>query len=88
MKLCFAIYDRKAQGFTQPGIMLFENIALAKRSVQYAAQNKQLGQLVDRYPEDFELWQLCEFDELTGDVKADKGHICAIADLLEVKDNG
>lgn len=87
MKLLFAIYDRKAGGFTQPGIMLFDNIGLAKRSVQFAAQNKQLGQLVERYPEDFELWQLGALDPATGDVTADKGHICTIGELLEVKED-
>lgn len=88
MKNLYSVYDRKAQAFTHPVIMIFEKDGLAHRALKAAANSQQLGDLIARYPEDFELWRLGTFDEVSGDVAIDKQCICNFADFQEVDKNG
>lgn len=88
MKSLYSVFDRKAQAFTHPVLMIFEKDDLAFRAVKTAANSKQLGELIDRYPEDFELWRLGTFDEVQGDLAIEKQCICNFADFQEVAKNG
>lgn len=87
MKGLYSIYDRKAQAYTQTSLFLFDNDGLAIRTVKMAAQAKQFGELIDRYPEDFELWRLGVFDNVSGDLSIDKQCICNFADFKEATEN-
>lgn len=85
MKFVYGIFDRKALAYTQPSLMLFDNDALAIRTVKIVLNNKGLGDLISRYPEDFELWKLGSFDPVSGDYSVDKVAIANLADLVEVQ---
>lgn len=82
----YSIFDRKAQSYEMPTLMLFRNDELAKRAIGSALNAGQLGGLFGAYPEDFELYLLGEFDQNTGDFKQDKSYVCALVDLKEKKD--
>lgn len=62
MKKVYSVKDTKG-AFMDP--MLADNDALAVRAIKTVVNN-QKGSLLATYPEDFELWYVGDFDEITG----------------------
>lgn len=60
-----AVYDEKARAFMVP--FFTSNIEVAKRSFGAAARTP--NQLISQNPEDFTLYQLGTFDDITGQVE-------------------
>lgn len=64
IKLIVAIRDLKAKSFTNP--VATENINTALRDFSTIVKDGRT--LIGQHPEDFELYQLGEFDVLTGEI--------------------
>lgn len=72
-KYLFAIYDKRAELFAPPFVS--ENENAARRLVLDALRDPST--LISRYPEDFGLYRLCVFDEVSGALfECDKLKIC------------
>lgn len=79
----YSIFDRKAQGYEMPTLMLFRNDELALRAIGAAFNGGQLGGLFGKYPEDFEIYCLGEFDQNTGLIKSEVNFVAHLVDLKE-----
>jgi len=80
MKLkAFAIRDTKAEAFTRPPIFVLAT-GVAIRSFQEAVNNKdnEIGQ----YPADFTLFEIGEFDQITGTLVPRPGGILDLGNGL------
>lgn len=77
----YGIKDTKAMAFNQPFLMVNDQVAI--RSVKAVAADKQTE--LGKYPEDYELWSLGEYDDKTGIITSDIKHIVNIGDLVEVE---
>ena len=76
----YSIKDTKG-GFSAP--FLAQNDALAARNVKTVI-NSQKGSPENLYPEDFELWYIGEFDEITGIIQpAALDCVCRLATLKD-----
>ena len=76
----YAIKDVKG-AFGAPFLAL--NDALAVRNVKTEV-NGQKGSTLNLYPEDFELWLIGQFDEITGIIApVDMSCICRVAALKD-----
>lgn len=80
----YTIYDKKAAAYMAP--FFFRTNAEAIRAVQQNAASQQSN--LSKYPEDFQLVLVGEWDDLTGVVKAEPHQVLAeVNDLvLSVKD--
>lgn len=58
----FSIHDSKAEAFMQP--FFAPTMGIAERSFQEACRNPETP--MAKYPADFSLWVVGEFDEATG----------------------
>jgi len=78
----YAIYDRKLREYGS--ILLSPNEASMFRTIQVGVKGSQ--SLMEKYPTDFELHKLGEFDSSTGEVKVDgRPHVVALlSDVMEV----
>lgn len=85
MKL-YAIFDRTAHNFGAP--MMFENDDLAKRTIQMALKDGQLGKTINAYPGDFELNCIGEYKTDDGIIVPEVVFMIRLSDLLEVPNNG
>lgn len=76
----YTMYDAKAKSYFQPFFMINDEVAI--RAVQQAV-NEQ-GHQFNKFPEDFYLYEIGEYDEKTGMVKhKDKRAIATAVELLE-----
>lgn len=72
----YSIYDQ--QGETYGNLFLAQNVNLAKRTVVDAARDSLLGM----HPQDFELWEVAEFDTVTGVLDPTNKRIERVRDIL------
>jgi hypothetical protein len=63
MKKVYTIYDKKALSYS-PLLMVFDNRVSALRQFEQLCRSE--GSLVNRYPDDFALYCLGNFDEEKG----------------------
>lgn len=79
----FTVYDNKSKTFCTP--FFAENISTAIRSFRYAANHNDTD--IGRYPEDFSLYQLGNFDNSNGSIELLKEPflIAQAFGLIEVK---
>ncbi len=71
MKL-FAIYDRKAEGHKPPFSVM--TIGEAERAFGDACRSE--GTDLNLHPEDYQLWMIGSFDIYSGELTADRTHVC------------
>lgn len=57
------------------------NNASAIRSCKQAMRDPQTT--LAQYPQDYELWELGEFHEVTGDITPNKQRVCRLSDINE-----
>jgi len=72
MMRLFAIYDRKAEGHKPPFAVM--TIGQAERAFNDACADD--GTDLNRHPEDYQLWMVGSFDEFSGEVTAERTHVC------------
>lgn len=77
----FCIYDTKAQAFTQP----FHAPSRADAIRQVTMMTDDGKSLLSRFPQDYQLMSLGEFDKKTGHFNNDVEHVANVFDLKEVK---
>ena len=82
----FSIFDKSAHVFG--GLMLSNNEALMKRQVKSVLAAKGFGKEIDTYPDDFELWQIGDFNEETGVISSDPCFLVGIDSLKAEINNG
>ena len=75
----YAVFDIKAQVFTQPFFQL--NDAVAQRIIQNAANSE--GHNYNLNPEDFELWCIGEYNDQDGLLTPSKSKILDVATLIK-----
>lgn len=81
----YTIKDCKSQSFQ--GMYPCPNDALAIRS--FSSQNvKQQFPTIAEFPGDFQLFKVGEFDDVTGELKADLKHVADFVVLFEVSKDG
>lgn len=68
MKKVYAVQDAKAGMFNQPIFLLSDGEAL--RSFMDACQPGNDQSMLSRHPEDFNLFYIGEYDELTGELQS------------------
>jgi hypothetical protein len=72
-----AIYDKKAEFYDRP--VLTQNIGTAVRMIENTLKDETQKSLqMCKTPEDFSLWKLGEYDELSGEIEPDRvliGHV-------------
>lgn len=64
MKLVFAVYDRKAACYSAPFFDVAKGSAMRNFKTEVNSGNSQSA--VAAYPEDFDLYEFGEFDEVAG----------------------
>lgn len=64
MHVVCAVLDRKAKSYGPP--LMFQNVDIARRMAQGLMANRSGGSDLDKYPEDFDLYLIGEFDTDTG----------------------
>ena len=75
----YALKDKKA-GFFIGQIMVYDNDEVAKRGLYEmykTACDKSPHSPIASYPEDFELYRIGFFDNVTGDLEDDVNFICS-----------
>lgn len=80
-----SVFDRKARTYGPP--MVFGNVELAQRMARSLMEQRGSQSDLEKYPEDFDLFYIGEFDQDTGlitRIDAPK-FLFTFADLLEVK---
>lgn len=81
----FAIRDIKAESFGRPFFSV--NPPMAMRELQTVVNEP--GNSMATYAEDFQLFLIGEFDEITGKIVSDEPHhICSIQDLVNKETDG
>lgn len=86
MKIC-AIRDKKAESYV-PELMLFENLVQASRAFEAVVNNPKTQ--INRYPDDFCLVCLGEYNHVTGlfDLKSMPDILCEARSLyLDIDKN-
>lgn len=85
MRVIVAIKDTAARVFGTPFVV--QATAQAIRSLRDEVNSKDSTSDVCKHPEDFELYQVAEFDDDTGDVHLNNGEypllLCRAKDLKE-----
>lgn len=77
----FAIHDRKAGFFNPP--FFFPSVGQAVRLCTDLTAD--MSNVIGRYPQDFDLYQVGEFDDATGQFQTpERVHICALSSLAPV----
>lgn len=82
MKL-IAVKDVKANVYYTPEAV--PNIAVVERYYRSILPENSLAR---KYPEDFEVYEIGEYDEKTGAVKPSVKLICGMAEIIKPKDEG
>lgn len=77
MKKVTAIYDNKAEAFFAINVSKTPSDFI--RSVQVEAKNPQ--SMLHKFPSDYELYILSDFDDLSGIVHTDKKRLGSVLDL-------
>jgi hypothetical protein len=79
----FSVYDSKALIFSNT--FQFPTIGLAMRAFQQTVEDKNSS--LNKYPEDFTLYEIADFDDNKG-LYTSKKHvtICKATDFIEKKD--
>lgn len=79
MNSFYSIYDKKALSYSNP--FLARNHDCAKRMVQ---SSMDFGSMLRRYPDDFCLVKLAEYDTLNGQIKqlSKEEFVCELSNLL------
>lgn len=73
----FTIYDRAIESHGNPFFQPTANAAI--RMMKTETQRE--GSMVNQHPEDYELWQIGELNEVTGDFTPEKTRIARAQDL-------
>lgn len=63
-----ALWDRKAQVFTE--MWSSQTVGTATRQVQELVTNKDSGHAAAKWPADYELWHLGNYDTQTGAIES------------------
>lgn len=82
LPLAFELYglkDVKSGVFMPP--MLFRNKAEALRNIGYLVKNDQVGD-VGKFPNDYQLWQIGNFDISTGHIVENLEFVIDVSALL------
>lgn len=79
MKVIVAIYDRTTEAFTPP--MAVRTRAEAVRSLRQEMSQKESQ--IAQHPTDFELWQVGEWNEETGELTGNKDLIARAEDHVQ-----
>lgn len=81
----FTIYDKKMQIHQQPFVAI--NRATMMRTI--ADGLKRNDSMMSRFPVDYEIYKIGEFDETTGMITPlpEREFICVLEDLIERKEN-
>lgn len=65
--IAVCVFDRAAQSYATP--MFFPAIGLATRAFTDQVNRREDGNSIYTHPSDFELYQVGEFDQATGEMK-------------------
>ena len=82
MKIVFAVNDNAAQEYGMPIFLRHRNEAL--RAFRDEVNNPESP--IGKHPTDYELWQLAEYDEETGQFFEQRERIIRGADLVQPKE--
>lgn len=83
-KSVFVIKDTKGNYYMDPQI--YRNKADAIRACENAVNGSDSRNMLAHNPEDFSLFKVGEWDELTGNITTkDKEHVTDLVDLLKVE---
>lgn len=77
----FALYDQKAKAFLQP--FFLPNEEVAKRAMTQHLQNPDTE--ISKFPSDYTLFQLGDYDDNTGEIKPEKTPVCSLVELIPPK---
>lgn len=66
--LAFCVYDEKVQAYMAP--FFAPTLGHAARSFEDTVTGSQGASLVSKHPEDFSLYHVGEFDEISGELRA------------------
>jgi hypothetical protein len=83
MKKIFCIHDEKAEAFLQP--FFFDTVGQAERALIDCMRDATHN--FARYPSDFTLFLIGEFDESSGVITPSKTGLCNLVELLPRVDN-
>lgn len=83
MKL-LSVKDVKSSSFGQP--ISARSIPEAIRMIAIAADEPKSA--LARFPSDYELWYIGDFDEISGNIEISLSHIASIASIIEEAKNG
>lgn len=86
MKCLFAIFDRKAESFGN--VMTAPNGAVMVRDLTDEVRRKDANTNLQQHPEDFQLFHLCDFNEVNGSmtVLSKPRLVCELSALVAVPD--
>lgn len=73
----YSVFDRAVEAYTPPFCQPSNNAAIRAIKNELANPDSQLA----KHSTDFELWQLGQFNEQTGDVTPHKERVARIEDL-------
>jgi len=68
MSVLISVFDKKASRYWMP--MSFETMAHVSRAFQSIDDRAGQSQVLYRFPEDFDLYQVGQFEEITGTLEA------------------
>jgi hypothetical protein len=80
----FACYDKKSQAYTTPNF--FTHAGQCLRALEDLVNEKNPNSMISSHPEDFSIWHLGEFDEISGEITPVKPtHVQEAAGLVRGK---
>lgn len=82
MLFIYSVKDEKTGAFMKPFSALHNEAVI--RSLRSSISQKNPGDSIAEFPEDFSLWCLGEFDQDTGDISSFKSHILNLVDLANL----
>lgn len=81
-KLVFSVRDQKAELFMDPFVCVAPGVATRS----FTAAVNQAGHDFNRFPEDYSLWRLGEYDDVTGELVAAQPPVHVVAAINCVKE--
>lgn len=74
----YAFKDTKI-GFMEPFVQISDSVAM--RTFRATLEDENNRHLMRKYKQDIELWRLADWDEVTGDIVANKEYLIGGKDL-------